>query len=55
MLELKTNVAEEVNENQFKFMTDNFKGLIAWRKEEGKFFVKLMVPKYRTELLKIMS
>lgn len=55
MLELKVNVSEEVDEKQFNFLTKNFKGLIAWRKQGGKFYVKLLVGQYRDLILKTIQ
>lgn len=49
MLKLDTEL--EVNANQYKAMTENFKGLIAHRKKKDKYFIKpLSFMGYKSEM-----
>lgn len=56
MIQLKLNKEQEVNQSQFNLIRSHFSSLIAWRKEENKFFIKpLLFQGYKTQLESMLN
>jgi len=52
---LKYNVKTEVSENQYNILKTQAAGIIAHKKENGKFYIKLWLPKYRDFVNNILN
>lgn len=46
-MEFKYDVPQEVTKEQYEAMMHKLSGLVAGRISEGKYFIKLMMPKYK--------
>jgi len=45
----------EVTEKQYRELTNKFSGIIAGRKEDGKFYIKLWMMKYKFLIEEILN
>lgn len=52
---LKYNEPIEVTEKQYFFLTSMYSGLIVRRQEEGKYFIKLWVMQFKTEIEHLLN
>ena len=55
MIKIKYNRKFEVTEAQHLALRVKHPGVIAYRQEEGKFFIKVMIPKYIAEIEEFMN
>lgn len=53
--ELKTNVAVEVNEKQYRVILARHTSICAIRTEGGKYYVKLMLSQYANQMRDILN
>lgn len=53
MIEYNTSV--EVTEKQYRELMNKFSGIIAGRSEDGKFYIKLWMMKYRFVIEEILK
>ncbi len=46
-----------VSEEKWKYIREQFSGIIAWRKDEatGQYYIKLWFMKYKKELLQVLN
>jgi N-methylhydantoinase B/oxoprolinase/acetone carboxylase alpha subunit len=54
-MEVKYNTPIEVTESQYNILMTDYSGIVAGRKEDGKFFVKCLIMKYANYVKKILS
>lgn len=47
MVELHYDTPVEVTEKQYNLLMNKFSGIIAGRKEDGKYYIKLWMKKYK--------
>ncbi len=52
---IEYNIPVEVTEKQYKELTNKFSGIIASRKEDGKFYIKLWMMKYKFLIEEILK
>ena len=55
MEKLVYNTSVEVTEKQYNAVIVRCAGIIAHRIENGKYFIKLWIPRYRKEVLEILN
>lgn len=51
---IKYNTQVEVNLDQYLILKNNFKGIVAYRSSNGKFFIKLLLMQYSSHINKIL-
>jgi hypothetical protein len=54
-MRFKYDTPEKVTRKEFNILSQNFKGLFAWQKKEGEFYIKLWFPKYRQIILQAIK
>lgn len=54
-MEIKYNVEIEVTKEQYVGVLNYFKGIVAFRKTETQYFIKLLFPAYRNQLTMFLS
>lgn len=54
-MEITYNTQIEVTENQYNKLMHDFSGAIAGRKEEGKYFIKVLLMAYVDRIKKVLN
>ncbi|HTD95137.1 MAG TPA: hypothetical protein VK644_15030 [Chitinophagaceae bacterium] len=54
-MKIRYNIPIEVNRDQYRQLMRDFKAIVAGRKEEGKFFIKVWDPRFLGEITKYFA
>lgn len=55
MIELTYNTPIEITKNQFDIANKTMQGIVAFQEKNNKYFIKLMIPKYKKIVKNLLS
>jgi len=55
MKDIKYDIAVEVTLEQYNYLTFKYKGALAYREDNGRYYIKLWSTRYAKEILKYLN
>jgi hypothetical protein len=55
MIQLEYNISTEVSREQYALLRTKANGIVAFREDAGKFFAKLLIGRYQTQINHLLN
>ena len=54
-IKIEYNVPFEVSKEQYSFLMNNFQGIVAGSEQEGKYYIKVWLMKYKGHIINFLK